>query len=227
MTTLFSYRRANTIAHKAPPLLKLAILLFVSLSIFSTVLNISEWVILAIFGSIAVILLILSKTPFSHVLKLRFIVFMGLFVTFFRVVHFAPFSADFTQIAGGMLYTSRFFVASMFVLVFFETTSTTQITDSLQKIQDSLSNIMPFLKPFFQKHNPARIMGLSIGFMPRIFATWEKVRLATLARTHNKKKNRLSNFLYIIEVEFSALLSCMINIAETTRKAVINRSEDL
>ncbi len=227
MTALFTYRKGNTLIHKAPPLLKLIILLLVSLTVFSSVEGVSEWIILAAYYMGAFVFFIFSKTPLKHLKKLNFVILMGLFVTFFRVVNFAPFMLDFSQIPDGMLYTLRFLLATIFVLIFFETTSTSQITDSFQKIQDSIVIFIPPLKPFFQKHNPGRIMGLSIGFMPRIFSTWEKVRLATLARTPSKKQNRIANFLFIIEVEFSALLSCMINVAETTRKAVINRSEDL
>ncbi len=227
MTALFTYRRGTTIVHKAPPILKLAILLALSITVNSSIANLSDWIVLTAYSVLAFLFFILSKTPLNHLKKLNFIIFMGLFVTFFRVVRFAPFSADFAQIPHGILYTARFFIATVFVLIFFETTSTSQITDSFQKIQDIIATIFPPFKKFFYKHNPARIMGLAIGFIPRVFATWEKVRLASLARTHIKKQNRVKNFIFIIEVQFSALLSCMINVAETTRKAVINRSEDL
>ncbi len=227
MTALFTYRRGTTIVHKAPPILKLAILLALSITVNSSIANISDWIVLTAYSVLAFLFFILSKTPSNHLKKLSFVIFMGLFVTFFRVIRFAPFSADFAQIPHGLLYTARFLIATVFVLIFFETTSTSQVTDSFQRLQDIVATVIPPLKQFFHTHNPARIMGLAIGFIPRVFSTWEKVRLATLARTHSKKQNRIKNFLFITEVQFSALLSCMINIAETTRKAVINRSEDL
>ncbi len=225
-SALFTYRRAQTLIHRSPAILKLIVLFVLSLTIFSSAeTSTLQWIILGAHGLFASLCFILAKIPLNHLKKIAFVPLMGLFVTAFRVFSFFPFSVDVYQIPAGLLYTARFLVATLFALIFFETTSTMQITDSLEKIQSVIARCFPPLKPLFRKINPALIIGIAIGFIPRVFSTWQKVRLSAISRSEPKSKLSFYSRILRIEVQFSALLSCMINSAETTRKAVLNRTE--
>lgn len=98
------------------------------------------------------------------------------------------------------------------------TTSSLQMKSALEDAQNFIAKIFPPIK----KINPALIIFLAISFIPQIFQTWEKIKLAARARSCGKNKYR--NFLRNTFLQFEALFSCLLFYAETKRKVLLNRS---
>ena len=181
----------------------------------------AQWWFLGAYSVVAVILFAVAKIPAKRILSIWIVPLMGLMVAFFRVFNFLPFEFHAEEISGGMLYTARFFVATLYALVFFETTSSSQIIESIENIQTVAERIFPPFKYLFIRCNFSLIIGLTIGFIPRLFAAWQQINIATKARSRKTKNPILIIKIYLSM--FSALLSTALYIAATTRLAVLNR----
>jgi biotin transport system permease protein len=72
--------------------------------------------------------------------------------------------------------------------------------------------------------NPALVISLAINFIPQIFETWNRVNLAARARSVSRKRKNLHTVITTAYLELQALFSCLLYQAETTRQAVLNRS---
>ena len=107
-------------------------------------------------------------------------------------------------LAAGLLYTIRFLITAIAAQIVFETTSPLEIKES------------------FGKSNPALALALAINFIPQVFATWNQVHTAAMARTPNKKG--LLRTIPIVYCEIQAFFSCLLYQAEIKRKALLNRS---
>lgn len=116
-------------------------------------------------------------------------------------------------------YTLKFLFTAFLSQVVFMTTSSLQMKSALEDAQNFIARIFPPIK----KANPALIIFLAISFIPQIFQTWNKIKLAARARSCDKKKYR--NFLRNIFLQFEALFSCLLFYAETKRKVLQNRSK--
>lgn len=230
--SLFSYRKGSSAVHMCSPLIKLFLLLFFSISIFSQYLFDSElflWSKTAFFFLGAIGSVFYAGIPISRIKNLRIVILLGFFVTLFKIIQIEVVNGNFNvgfdiaQISDGLLYTARFFTASLFALVFFETTSPLEIQESLEIVQDSIAKIIPPLK----KVSLALYVSLAISFIPEIFSVWKNIRLASRARTtmHAGRKKSFVKAITIFAVEFSALLSIMIGRAVQKRKALLNRMQ--
>lgn len=211
------------------------------------------WIRTGVYAIIVLVLFILAKTPIRNLRRLLFVPVMGLLLTFFRMIAWQPNNNDFPitldllQLPDGLLYTLRFLVTATSALILFETTSRLQMLEALEQVEDLLKKIFPPLKKF----HVARIVSIAIGFIPEIFTVWNQVNLAARARMQTttslrsatdswsvagtrstansqsatgKQKISIKRRIAILVAEFSALLSCMMQRAEETRKAVENRS---
>lgn len=238
------------------------------LNIVSPAFSLVIWAKIFFYFILVSVFFILARTPISHIKNLLFVPLIGFFVTIIRMISFVPIDVSqilppilinnsfwFTSIKilpflfinpvelpEGLLYTSRFFVTAIAALVLFETTSTLQIEETLSSLEKKVAIIFPPIK----KLHLAQIISISIGFIPEIFATWNKVVIAAKARNPNNgrvKENHLSNArttttkaklnsnfahfaqkISLIIAQFSALLSCLLSRAEETRKAFLNRN---
>ena len=96
----------------------------------------------------------------------------------------------------------------------FETTSIYQLENELDKI------------PLFKRFRISQTISLTILFIPLIFRNWTKIQNAIKARSVKNSKN---NFIKINNLfqSFSTLLSYLLNTAENTRKAILNREKYL
>ncbi len=229
--SLFSYRKAQSCIHTLHPICKFSIYIIFSIGVFSQSFsqdNYFLWIKTALIFLLAICFVLLAKTPFSHIKSLRFVLFLGFFVTVFRIIRFEIVEGvlglgfDFLQINEGLLYTARFFTASLLALVFFETTSPLELQESLEHVQSIVAKLIPPLK----KVPLALYVSLSISFIPEIFSAWHIIKRSSRARNPlwRKKKNIIKN-VSIFFTEFSALLLIMIERAVQKRKALLNRMQ--
>ncbi|MGL4985707.1 MAG: energy-coupling factor transporter transmembrane component T family protein [Treponemataceae bacterium] len=227
--TIFSYRSGNSIIHKTKGLLKLIFVCVVSVRLFSNT-NFGGFSTpltrLVFYGILSIFFFILAKTPFKHLKKISFIPLIGLAITLMRLVVFFPnenstenmqkilfFYLDFAGGKEGLLYTARFFISMIFSLVLFETMSFLQLIDAIE----SLEKIIPPLK----KTKLTWIISITINFIPKVFTTWQKTNYAAQARI-TKKQNIVQKIVYFT-MQIFAMLSCLLQLAELTRKAIANR----
>ena len=223
---LFAYKKANTLLHKMPALLKLIFLFSICIYAFSSgILNTMEEVFckteiikLSICFFCVILLFILARFPWKSLKNLKFVFVLGAFLTIFKMLHF-PLYFDKNALVSGLHYTFCFFISALSAQLIFESTSSLQIKDALEKLQNLIALIFPPIK----KLNPALIISLAINFIPMVFANWNKVNLAYRAR-----KNKKSGIIEAINnafLQISAFFSCLLHQAETTRMALLNRSK--
>ena len=245
MVTLFSYRRGNSILHKTPALVKLAILITLCIVTFkggsyNYLIEITALPVIirtSICFAISVALFILAKSKLKSLKQLNFVYVLGALMILFRMIRLPQFiTAEETQnsfivkvfpflyldidgLAAGVLYTIRFFITTLAANVIFETTSVLEIKEALESIQDFISKIIP---PF-KKLNLALVISLAINFIPQIFSTWNQVHLASIARSNPQNKN-LAQSIHNASQQLQTLFSCLLYQAEEKRKAILNRS---
>lgn len=229
-TCLFSYRIQKTLIHKIPAIIKIVLLFFVSIRVFSSSWNNTEftaiqllpWARCSFYGIITILFLAFAKTPFSSIKKLSYVLFLGFLVTLIKILPTTEEQLLYGElnILGffeGLLYTARFLISMAFSLVIFETTSRLQILDALEQIENAFAKIIPPIKKLYL----AYIISVTICFIPEIFSAWNNITLATKARTPHKAsiKNKAIN-LYS---RLMALFYAMFEYAENSRKAISNR----
>ena len=228
------YRREKSLVHKLPALLKIALLFFISIRVFSS----SEFFLFKSFDKdflfintaiffrtlfyfiLTVFFFICAKTPFSHLSNLLFVPVIGGFVLLFRCVDFFPLQIIFSEIPEGILYIVHFFITTLMAMIIFETTSQMEILESTEGIQRFLVKRIPLLK----RWNFPLLIVLSINFIPQIFFVWEQVGLAVKARTFRKNRYNFILKLKILTAQFSGVISCMLHRTDEIRKAVVSRS---
>ena len=219
MVSLFSYRRGNSIIHKAPVLLKLFCMIVICIFTFKGNFNSTVSEILSVgVILISILVFIFSKAQFKSIFQLKFVFVLGFIITVFKTISFTAINYD--GLASGILYTVRFFITALFAQVVFETTSVLEIKEAFE----SLENLIAKVIPPFKKLNLALILSLSINFIPQIFSTWNKVKTASKARSNSTKKSLVSTFRISLQ-ELQTLLSCLLYQAETKRQALTNRSK--
>ncbi len=213
----FSYRKGNTFFHKLPPHVKLWLELLFCIFVFlpdEYFFAINEFVSikLAISFAICVAAFFLSGRNFAAFKPLGYVLILGVIATFGNGIKFA------------INYTLKFLFTAFLSQVVFMTTSSLQMKSALEDAQNCIARIFPFASSSIKKANPALIIFLAISFLPQIFQTWSKIKLAARARSCDKNKCR--NFFRNILLQFEALFSCLLFQAETKRKVLLNRSID-
>ena len=148
----------------------------------------------------ALFLWLLSKSGFQAFIKLKLVLILGLIFTIFKGLSLKSPFFDFQLAKEGLIYGYNFFITTFVALILFETTTMLEIQNDFMKI------------PVLNKTKFPMILAITISFFPEIFTTWEEVSLAAKSR---KNKNLVS--------QFSALISCMLQKADTKRKALLSR----
>lgn len=213
---LFSYKNRASLLHKVPSLIK--ILIMFSFCIFCFMETSYEHIKLPACFAFSLILFFLARGNLTTVKSLPYVFVLGAFVTVLRMFNFLPeFSFSKEGFVWGILYSARLFISAFVCQIIFETTSSAQISDSLEQIENAMAKIIPPAK----KLHGALLISLAINFIPLVFETWNKVHLASMARSPKKKNIAAATSILLSEVE--ALLSCLIFKAETKRKAILNR----
>lgn len=206
---LFSYRRGNSLLHKTPAAIKIIFLFAFSLFVFwGTVPDTAKEIFckpmvvrtaICLFVSFA--LFFMAGARWKSLLALRFVFVLGIMVALVKMFSFSA-EERLDGLAGGALYTARFFATALAAQCVFETTSMAQIQSAL--------------------HLPLPIT-LALNFIPMIFSEWKKIKLAARARLGTKKIGFAKSAVLIL-YETQALLFVMLNKAESVRKAVANRA---
>ncbi|MCI5829831.1 MAG: energy-coupling factor transporter transmembrane component T [Treponema sp.] len=213
---LFSYKNRNSFLHRIHPLAKLIVIF--SMCIFCFMETEFELIKLLLCFAFSVVLFFLGGGNKTTLKALPFVFILGLFVTALRMFYFIPkisFNAD--GFYSGLLYTARLFITTLTCQIIFETTSSAQIQDSLEKIENAFAKVIPPVK----KLHAALLISLAINFIPMVFETWTKVKLASQARSNGKKNIFTASKTLFSQLD--ATLSCLIFRAETKRKAILNR----
>ena len=245
--TLFSYRRGNSVVHRMPALLKLALMIALCIVVFwggpcESVKDALSIPVAARASSclfLAILFFFLAGANWKSLPNLRFVFFIGFLITLLKIFYIPEFeykeglpepftvSIDFLPfleinldgLASGIMYTLRLFIAAFFAQTVYETTSSIEIKNALEQLQNSVAKIIPNIK----KINPALALSLAINFIPQIFSTFRKVMLAAKSRSAIKKsriKIPLKNYFFILK----SLLMCLLQQAEETRRAILARN---
>ena len=245
VVNLFSYRKAESLLHKINPGLKLIFLILFSSLIFLKQTWIAPLLLTALSFCLALLLFFMAKIPVKKIFQLKLLVFIGflfaLFKSIFFDIQFSPafqFLCSFSLQDGlaGLFWGFNFFTASFFALIFFDTTSMSDLQDSLHTGQKKLSRFIPIL----EKIPLANALALTISFIPEVFSLWGQIKKASLARQNRntyvrakpkgvfkkkyKKKLSLRRQLAVFLQEFSTLISLLLLRAMEKRKALLNRS---
>ena len=207
--TLFAYRRGNTPLHRFPAALKILFLIILCIVTFAggmydtleSVLKPSLLILTVLCLAMTLALFFASGCSRTSFKPVRFVLIIGALMILFRVFN-QPLKDAF---AAGLLYTVRFLITAVAAQIVFETTSPLEIKESLGKSA------------------PALAVALAINFIPQVFATWERVHTAALARTPKNKKGLIRS-IHIVYCEIQAFFSCLLYQAEIKRKALLNRS---
>ena len=164
---------------------------------------------------IGCILFFIGKINFTSIKKLLFIPFIYSGIILISSIEFNnSIKFNFENSLNGLLYATRLFVTSFIALIIFETTSIYQLENELDKI------------PLFKKFKISKTISLTILFIPLIFVNWNKIQNAIKARSVKKTKNIFIKVNNLFQ-SFSTLLSYLLNTAENTRKAILNREKYL
>ena len=280
VSNLFLYNQKISPLHKVNTKLKLFLLFVICFLNFynASSINLTSIILSSISFVICLIFFILSNHNFKSIKNVRFVFFIGLFVTLFSSLSFSFFEESFeiisrtkildgstksfagnTKIFDGCVkiidgtnnnpsstnkifdylifdfilfskngliyganYTYRFFICALFCQLVFETTSSLQIKDAIEDIENKISKIIPS----FEKLHLSLIISTTICFIPEIIDLWNKIDKASLMRL-GKNQYKFKNFVYVIVKKFECLLSMLLYKAEVKRKAMINRSEEI
>ncbi|MBR4158533.1 MAG: hypothetical protein IKT97_00560 [Spirochaetia bacterium] len=206
--TLFAYRRGNTPMHHLNAGLKILFLITLCIVTFAggmydtldSVLKSSIIIRTLLCLAVTIALFATSGRSRTSFKPVKFVLIIGVLMILFRVFNQSLPDA----LAAGLLYTIRFLITAIAAQIVFETTSPLEIKES------------------FGKSNPALALALAINFIPQVFATWNQVHTAAMARTPNKKG--LLRTIPIVYCEIQAFFSCLLYQAEIKRKALLNRS---
>lgn len=209
LPALFSYRHCDSLVHRIPAWIKLLLLTAVTLGIFSV-----EIAGVGMFFAATVVFFFLAKTPFSSLIRLRFILWLTLCMALISILCRQP-----EMLRSDGLYIARFFTTALFALVVFETTSKIQIMDTLSAIENLICKVLP---PFRKLHF-ALILSITITFIPEIFSQWNKITMAAASRTPLNKKGKRPQTLASLNAQLTALFMNLLQYAEQVRRAVANR----
>ena len=242
---LFSYRKGSTSLHRLPAVFKLIFQIALCASLFASPQSkAATAAILVACGGATIAAFAAARISLRELKRLRPILALGAVYALFRVFAISPRAlpadAGFrlfahagdslvffsvivlraSRVLDSLLYICRFFIAALSALIFFETTSPLQIKAAFEQIQGALAKVFPPLK----RINPALTIALAINFIPEIFSAWGRIsRAARARRPQGKGAAFLVGGLY---AQLAALLSCLVRYAETTRRAIVNRSAE-
>lgn len=199
---LFSYRRGTSPLHKAPALLKMIFLFALNFFVFWESPRTAALRCALSFAASAS-LFFLSGANWKGLLKLRFVLYIGLMVFALKIIG-SPAASWTDNAAYALLYTARFFVSALAAQCVFETTTMLQMQEALR---------LPL------------VVTLAINFIPQIFSEWQKIKLAARSRTSARRRKSIFGAASIALFEMQALLFVMLEKAETKRKALENRRQ--
>ena len=211
--TLFRYRSGETIIHRTPAGIKLAVMIAFTIAVFSPLLP-----ALIAASALLAVLAILARTQIETILSgAKLVLWYGLFIAAFRLIGKPLESVDvLAELRATALYTWQLAAVLLAGTLFYETTATTEIAHTLKTIQTTLR----WRKPL---PDVAFLLSLTIGFIPRIFSAWDSLEKAWAAREGNRRYGPLSFFRRTTTL-VPLLVLKLLSIANDTDRAIRNRS---
>lgn len=218
----------KSLIHTIPAAIKLPAMMVFACILFTancTILSISTFVILCIS--------LIARLPFSvFCTNLKVMLWYTLVVIIFR---FIGEPLDLNVYLYALQETSQYIWRLALILLsgslFYETTSTLEIRDTLYNIQTGIEEIVKkLIKPFSKTTQPtlkipdvALLLSLTISFIPRIFEIWTQLNHGWNARGGNLNKGLIGAWRKGT-VLVPALFIKLFAVASDTDKAIQNRS---
>jgi len=207
MQSLLSYSKSNSPIHRIPAGIKLLALVAVPITLQLT----SEYVCYSLM-SLFLVLALLSGTGFRNFLRdLRPIVVYSFFIIAIDVLSYLIFDRNRAFITETSLRLIFKLICAMEVTsVFFRTTSTFEIRETLQSVE----RVLTF---GHTRYTVSSTFTLFLSFLPQIFETWTALELAYKARGGRDGLGKVIRLLPL-------LIAMSIKKASTTYLALLNRS---
>jgi energy-coupling factor transporter transmembrane protein EcfT len=165
----WAYRKSNSPIHRLGGGLKLAFLFALSLGAFFPLI----WVLPVIAVILSFLSLAASIKPWELLRGSRPLIVFTLFVFAFQAVNFLPLGINTEGAKEGIIFCLRIALSFSAGALLFSTTT-------MGEIKKALSRLESFLH--LEKPGIALSFSLMLGFLPRIFETWEEVNAAWEAR---------------------------------------------
>jgi biotin transport system permease protein len=180
-----AYLKNSTVIHRAPPGLKLAGLLLISIAaFFPGFIVLPAAAILIVTGSAA------AKIPPWQLLRGSGPLFMLIaFTVMLQAVSFFPLHINSAGLKDGLIFGLRAAVSFAAGALLFSTTTMTEIKKSLSKVEKVFH---------LQRLRLSLGISLMLGFIPRFFEIWENCNLAWKARGGKNNFRRLKCLLPLV-----------------------------
>lgn len=215
--SLFSYKYKNSLIHKLPSAMKLLSMIAISVLAFLGGTEIRIFISLII--CVSFFLARISITVLLHSLKI--LILYGLIMFLFRFTGFTTNRALLlNHIFDSLIYLWQLSLVLFSGTIFFETTSSLEIRNTLQFIQEKCYTI--FGNPKFLP-DIAFLLSLTITFIPRIFEVWSNLDRSWNARGGNLHSWFKKSWLKLTIV-IPLLIEHLLSLASETERAIRNRS---
>ena len=207
MDALFSYTKSRSLIHRIPAGIKLLLLLVTPFTLYLTPIYVCIC-LMALFALLA----LLSGTGFSRFLReLRTIVLYCIMIIMIDVLSVLIFDRNRAVVTETSLYMIlRLLCAMEATSIFFRTTSTFDISLTLQRIETAITFGRSRLVV-------SSMLSLFLSFLPRIFQSWNEINAAYMARGG---RNGIRKAVRLLPV----LITISIKKASTTYMALQNRN---
>lgn len=212
---LFRHQPGATLAHRCPAGIKLAVLITVTILIFS-----GNWYLLGGATIFVLAAAAVSRLRGESLLRLvRSIVFYGIFIAAVRILGKER-STWIHELSETGRYLWKLAVVFTAGMVFFETTTGIAIHGVLAAVRLTLMKIIPgsVTIPDFP-----RAFSLMLLFIPRIFDSWTTLSRAWDARGGSIRKTLPAGIRKLVTL-VPLLVISLLDVAATTDRAVRNRS---
>lgn len=217
-STLFRYRPDSTIIHRLPAAVKLLVMALATVAVFAV-----KPVELAALCVILVILSFIARIPFLVFLNnIRLLLWYALLIGAFRCIG-KPLEAAILipEIWATGLYLWQLSAVLFAGTLFYETTSTLEIRETLATAQKRLERLCRC--PPDRLPDLGFLLSLTITFIPRIFDAWSALNRTWDARGGKLQKGPLGAWRRMT-VLIPSLIERLLSIAADTDRAIRNRS---
>lgn len=215
---LFTYAQTNSPLHRIPAIFKLAATAVLTATVF----------FLPVLGLEITTVILFSTAIIARIEPIRIkgtLKVIAVYAVFIGLVRYigAPLNPEsLLSIAKESgLYLWRLFLALGTGTILYATTSTLEIREAIEDVQEALPRI-----PGNSRNTPdfAFSLSLTITFIPRIFDTWYEISLAWNARGGNLSRNPAAAYRRMVHL-VPHLLIRLLDMAAKTDQAIQNRKK--
>lgn len=206
--TAFSFQAGKSPIHRAPALAKLVVFIALSFTAFFV-----DAAILAAEALVLISLALLARlSPLKLLSGVLPLCGLLASISLMTALSFSPLHFDVHALPAALLYAARVLLTFMLANLYFATSGSLETHRALEALQETLkrpllavldriggSRLSPRsgsrlcgpgretvsrrLRKRIRDAHPAFLISLTLSFLPRVFATWEDIRRARLART--------------------------------------------